>query len=443
MHSRVAPAALLAAGLMLAPGAAAQTTLHVDDDAPGDPGPGDTAVSDPAEDGTAAHPFDALAEAIAAADPGDTVLVHVGVYRGPGNRGLTLDEDVTIVSKRGPRSCVLDLEGLDNAFVIVLAAPTIRGLTFLNGDEGGSSGGALRILGGAAPLIDGCLFQGGFAGDGGAISVENASPDIRHCAFVGNGASNGGALAVRLGSQPRVANCTFTQNSALFGGALYTADSSSTEVLNSILWGNDGAGGSDEIHAGGDVAVAFSDVAGGRAGVIVEAGVTLDWDPSNIDADPSFAGAFGNDVHLRHDSPCIDAGDTLRVPAGAVDLDGDPAPTGADVDMGADEFRRRFYVDGPAPPGAFASFNAVGQPGDSTLVFGAVSVLDPPVPLPEGLLHLDPPLFFHLVPLGTLPASGHASFAGLVPVSLPSGLKINLQALVGGQLTGLEVFLIE
>ena len=35
----------------------AQTTIHVDDDAPNDPGPGDPLVSDPLEDGSLDHPY--------------------------------------------------------------------------------------------------------------------------------------------------------------------------------------------------------------------------------------------------------------------------------------------------------------------------------------------------------------------------------------------------
>src|SRR5262245_39371151 len=42
-------------------------TLYVDDDAPGDPGPDEPGVSDPMEDGTAAHPFDRIQEALDAA----------------------------------------------------------------------------------------------------------------------------------------------------------------------------------------------------------------------------------------------------------------------------------------------------------------------------------------------------------------------------------------
>ena len=61
--------------LALAPAAVAQTTWYVDDDAAGDPSPNDPADSDPLEDGSVAHPFDAIQEGIDAAIVGDQVQV--------------------------------------------------------------------------------------------------------------------------------------------------------------------------------------------------------------------------------------------------------------------------------------------------------------------------------------------------------------------------------
>ena len=70
--------AILLFGMAIAaPANHAQTTWHVDDDAPGDPGPGDPDVSDPLEDGSADHPFDAIQESIDAAsskEPGGILI---------------------------------------------------------------------------------------------------------------------------------------------------------------------------------------------------------------------------------------------------------------------------------------------------------------------------------------------------------------------------------
>ena len=54
----------------------------------------------------------------------------------------------------------------------------------------------------------------------------------------------------------------------------------------------------------------------------------------NIDADPLTVSS--RDFHLTAASPCIDTGTCTGAPA--VDVDGDPRPSGSGCDMGADEF---------------------------------------------------------------------------------------------------------
>ena len=107
----IAHAALLL--ILICPPAPAQTTIHVDDDAPNDPGPGNPLVSDPLEDGSADHPFDAIQEAIDAAPSTNvTVLVADGFYDGEGNRSLdTLRKGVHVRSANGPEICVIDCKG--------------------------------------------------------------------------------------------------------------------------------------------------------------------------------------------------------------------------------------------------------------------------------------------------------------------------------------------
>ena len=98
--------ALLIGVLAAAGDASAQTTWYVDDDAPSDPGAGDPTISDPNEDGSAAHPFDAIQEGINAAVNGDTVLVLDGEYTGVGNRALGFDGRLITVRSASPRSIV-------------------------------------------------------------------------------------------------------------------------------------------------------------------------------------------------------------------------------------------------------------------------------------------------------------------------------------------------
>ncbi|MBN1557963.1 MAG: hypothetical protein JW951_07435 [Lentisphaerae bacterium] len=56
-----------------------------------------------------------------------------------------------------------------------------------------------------------------------------------------------------------------------------------------------------------------------------------------ISADPQFANPSAGDYHLLYGSPCIDAGMT-NYGGGVLDMDGEPRPFGAAMDMGADEF---------------------------------------------------------------------------------------------------------
>ena len=55
-------------------------TYYVDDNALNDPAPGDPDVSDANEDGSSAHPFDAIQEAIDGAIYGDVIIVLPGTY---------------------------------------------------------------------------------------------------------------------------------------------------------------------------------------------------------------------------------------------------------------------------------------------------------------------------------------------------------------------------
>ena len=61
----------------------------------------------------------------------------------------------------------------------------------------------------------------------------------------------------------------------------------------------------------------------------------------NVVGDPKFVDAAHDDYHLKADSAAIDAGTDLGI---AIDVDGDPRPTGAGFDIGFDEYVRHFDV---------------------------------------------------------------------------------------------------
>jgi len=213
-----------------------------------------------------------------------------------------------------------------------------------------SHGGGLDSAYGDLSLLA-CRFEGNAAEiSGGGLAVSFGSVELANGVFSANKAGvDGGGIDLFL-VQASLANCTLAFNAADRGRGIScdapdALHASTVGVVNSIFY-DDG----DEIFDDGSaLAISYSDVQGGWPGT------------SNIDADPHFMrdpndggdgwgddpatpdtdeGAnddFG-DLHLRDDSPCIDAGGDAAVPAGVTtDIDEDDRIRGCHVDMGADE----------------------------------------------------------------------------------------------------------
>lgn len=258
--------------LLVCAAASGQTTWHVDDDATGDPGPGNPAISDPSEDGSAAHPFDAVQEAISAASAGDTVLIHDGTYTGAGAFALeTAGKAILIRSENGPAKCVFlipagdvfasldDGETTDTVFeglqlsgvgaadargiVISASSVSVRGCEIHD-----LAGGVIADGAGSIILIDSRFHHCHRGQAGGAAALAAKSVDIRGCEFVDNQArallavcdeltvrdslflrnsasGNGGAI-LHSGAVARISGCDFVEN-----------------VVTSALGGDGGKGG--------------------------------------------------------------------------------------------------------------------------------------------------------------------------------------------------------
>jgi len=154
--------------------------IYVDDDAPGDP-----EVSDLLEDGTEAHPFDTIQEAIGVAKDGYTIAVKPGVYgkidftgkaitvtgtegaaviKEPwnGRGGDPKPDAVTFHTGEGPDSVLKNFIIKDAGTAISLnygSNPTIRNLTIVDNDFG------IAAYENSNPVISNCIFWNNEDGD--------------------------------------------------------------------------------------------------------------------------------------------------------------------------------------------------------------------------------------------------------------------------------------
>ncbi|MEE9293617.1 MAG: right-handed parallel beta-helix repeat-containing protein [Phycisphaerae bacterium] len=249
---------------------------------------------------------------------------------------------------------------------------TFIGCSFME-NQSVSDGGAIYIFDSGDLLFRDCLFNNNSGGNGGAIYNLRGIGTYLNCRFVSNSAASGGGLHTRGmqtlinclfadnhvegvgggatyiggGAGPTHINCTFANNSADLAGGVYV-DSTASSFINSILWGNEDLGGSEEL--------AQLNAPGGNPTVVASCiqGWSMPGIDGNINDDPLFVNPAGN-FRLDVGSPSIDTGLVGALPQDMFDLDGDgnviePLPldldrnervVNAEVDMGAYEFDAR------------------------------------------------------------------------------------------------------
>jgi len=228
-----------------------QIIVYVDDDAPNDPGPGDPTSSDEDEDGSAAHPFDAIQEGIDTALNGMTVLVADGTYTGIGNINLNFDgEAITLMSENGAVSTVIDCQDNGRGFDFdsgEQSTSVLQGFTIQNGNTGDDGGAISCII--SHPTITDCIITSNISGDGGGIYCFNASPLIKNCVISGNDADYGGAgdespsgggIYCENHSSPEIIGCTISANTANYdGGGICCRTVSSPLIYDCVIFDNE------------------------------------------------------------------------------------------------------------------------------------------------------------------------------------------------------------
>ncbi len=207
----------------------------------------------------------------------------------------------------------------------------------------------------------------------GGIGSGHSSLTLTHCIVSQNTAALycGGIETDFQDSSLILRNCTIVQNSAgQDGGGVYCWGGASLSVTNSIFSGNTAPVGPCIYlqTSPSTLNVTYSNFVGGRSGVHLGAGSTIDWGFGNIDTDPCFACSghwvdvndpnvvvepdnvnaiwIDSDYHLKSEagrwdshreswvkdevtSPCIDRGDPSSP------IDSELIPNGGLINMGA------------------------------------------------------------------------------------------------------------
>ena len=184
---------------------------------------------------------------------------------------------------------------------------------------------------------------------GGAMCIITMNQDfggtnIYNCIFTNNNCTGAeGSVLACLTDNPYTGavnssldNCTLYNNGAPVIYNQQNAGVSNIEVQNDIVW-KSGAAYPGPLIVGPGATFNNSDVDL----------VTALTGNGNIDLDPQFVNPAGNDFHVAHCSPVIDAGDSLFEVK--IDIDGLHRPQGNNQDMGVYESAKPLP---PAPPAA-------------------------------------------------------------------------------------------
>ncbi len=167
---------------------------------------------------------------INAAANGDVILVAPGVYSGTGNRNIGfMAEDVTCVGRGEPQPPSSTSKVIQ---VTKLMPSTSTEARRRPASSKGSpcataicrptpTGGAV-LIDESAPIIAQCVFEGNFAGGGGAIYNHQGWQRIEDSSFIGNRAGGGAGAFACIAGHSELVRCTLRGNVASTeGGALY------------------------------------------------------------------------------------------------------------------------------------------------------------------------------------------------------------------------------
>lgn len=262
----------------------------------------------------------------------------------------------------------------------VRSSPTIKNVVF-SGNSASTNGGAIYNHFSSNSTFTNVTFIANSATyAGGAIVIAATSnPTFRNVVFSGNYAGQcGGAIATN-DTIATLVNVTFSGNSAGTAGGICNQVGSNLTIRNSIVWNNSGG---EIVNINSAAEVQYSLIKGGYSGA------------GNISSDPRFitsinpgsAPAIAGDLHLRSNSPAVDAG-TNNAVVDSKDRDGKQRIIGPNVDMGA--YEQQFNIIGSPPSAATYgtnynySFSTIGL---TNVTFAIAGTIPPGLSFESGVL---------------------------------------------------------
>ncbi len=227
----------------------------------------------------------------------------------------------------------IDLQGDDN----VVAGNRISGSVACSRFFGGRDGSAISVYGGRRNVIHHNVSSQNHdfieLGDPRtsdtliAYNADHSSLQLANFAVVhGLGSRYGPVTGTRIMHNTSV----LTGKGSVALNCAHELTGDELQVLGNILWGEEAAATCTDGFVEADNIYWASD---GRPSV------TYDLAPTSRMVDPRLVDARAGDLHLRSDSPAIDAiRPTDLGPIGTIDVDGVPVPQGYAPDIGAYEY---------------------------------------------------------------------------------------------------------
>ncbi len=185
-----------------------------------------------------------MGSAVSTAASGDTVNVADGIYNQTGDRGITIDKDLTIAGQ-SQTGTLIDGQSQNRIFTITDGVVfNIQDLTIKNGGNGGfTHGGAVSVEDGSLTVTRVTFIDNQANQEGGAIYNNGGDVEITDSTFNGNHVNQNGGAIYNNGGDLTVDGSSFGGNRANLantaGGAIYNNDGTSLTIPDSTFSNNE------------------------------------------------------------------------------------------------------------------------------------------------------------------------------------------------------------